>query len=198
MGPWEGIYLGLFVFGAGFLLIQVVLGQFGHADVHASGDGDTGFDTHASAHGHAEDSGHQHSGGHDLSFMTPLIIAPTLAGIGTVGLLLALLWNVPWLLHLPLALLGGLALGYAIFFVLARIIAPMQGSSEVRVGELWGTVAEVTTPIPENRLGEIRFIASGSYHTTPARSVTGETIPRGATVMIEKVENSIAFVRTTR
>ncbi len=188
---WQGVYLGLFIFGAGFLLLQMLLGQFSEAEPdtaeHPDLDG-----------GSADSAGHDHHTGHDVSFLTPLIIAPTLAGVGAVGLFLSVTWSIPWLLHLPIALVAGLVLGYAIFFVLARILAPMQGSSEVRVSELWGTVAEVITPIPENRLGEIRFIAHGAYHSTAARTVSGEPLTRGQTVIIEKVENAVAHVRPTR
>ncbi|MDQ4074711.1 MAG: MSCRAMM family adhesin SdrC [Chloroflexota bacterium] len=200
-GIWEQIYLGLFVFGTGFLLLQVFLGQFGDADLDSDFDADLDVDTDFDVDGDFDADLDTESGSHaglDVSFLTPLIIAPMLAGVGAVGLFVALFLNSSVLLHLPLALLGGFALGYAIFFVLAKVIAPMQGSSEVRVGELWGTVAEVITPIPENRLGEIRFVARGSYISAPARSVTGELIPRGQMVMIEKVENSVAFVRPTQ
>jgi hypothetical protein len=196
-GMWNLLYLGLFVFGSGFLLLQVLLGQLGDSDVDFDSDVDLDADFDAELDGgfdaELDSDLDAHSGprvGADVSFLTPLIIAPMLAGTGAVGLFLS--WLLGWsvLLHLPLAILGGFALGYALFFLLARVIAPMQGSSEVRVSQLWGTVAEVITPIPENRIGEIRFIANGAYVSTPARSSTGELIPRGKTVMIEKVENS--------
>lgn len=200
-GVWESLYLGLFVFGSGFLLIQLLLGNFGDAEIE--GDLEADFDAELEVEGDfdaeldadATDGAQAQSG---VSFLTPLIIAPTLAGLGAVGLFASLLLGWPWLLHLPVAIVGGVAMGYALFYFLARIIAPMQGSSEVRMGSLWGTVGEVITPIPENRIGEIRFVARGSYLSAPARSVTGEMIPRGETVMIEKVVDSVVFVRPTQ
>lgn len=200
-GIWENIYLGLFVFGAGFLLLQVVMGQFGSADIDSDLDGDldggldSDGDIDGDAHLDADHSGHHV--GVDVPFLTPLVITPMLAGTGLIGLLLTLGFSWPFFLHLPVALLGGFAVGYAIFYVLAKLIAPLQGSSEIRVNELWGTVGKVITTIPANRLGEIRFIAGGSYVSHPARSATGQKLARGQKIIIEKVENSVAIVRPT-
>lgn len=211
-GFWESLYAGLLMFGGGFLLVQLFLGQLGDADIDGDvdaelevvdGDLDLEVDGDLDADG-AESHALQHGGAQaysdlpSVSFVTPLVIAPTLAGIGFTGLMLTLVLNLGVVLHLPLAIVSGIALGYAVFFLLAKVIAPMQGSTEVRVGELWGTVAEVTTPIPAGRLGEIRFVARGAYQSTPARSVTGEALPRGQMVMIEKIENAVALVRPTR
>jgi hypothetical protein len=212
-GIWANIYLGLFVFGAGFLLLQVMMGQFGDSDIDSELDGgldmDGHFDGHVDVDGHFDGDGHSHgdfdvdvdhTGHHvgvDVPFLTPLVITPMLAGTGVIGLLLTLGFNWPFFLHLPLALVGGFAVGYAVFYILAKLIAPMQGSSEVRVNQLWGTVGKVITSIPANRMGEIRFIANGAYVSYPARSATGQMLARGQKVIIEKVENSVAFVRST-
>lgn len=198
-GFWENLYLGLFLLGTGFLLIQFFMGNFGDADFDADVDADLDFDADVDVDGDIDADAHASHGNHpSVSFLTPLIILPTLAGIGFTGLIASLLLGLPVLIHLPMALIGGMVLGYSLFYLLAKVLAPMQGSSEVRVSEIWGTVAEVVTPIPAGRVGEVRFIAKGSYHSTPARSITGESIGRGQPVMIEKIENSVAFVRPTQ
>lgn len=199
------LYVGLALFGTLFLLIQLLLGH-GHGELQTDvgSDFDVNFDTDVDLHldtdiGHDADFGHSHFdvNGPSVSFLTPLIIAPALAGIGVVGVAATMGLGLPLLLHLPLALAGGVLTGGALYYLLARVLAPMQGSSEVRISELWGTVAEVVTPIPAGRSGEIRFIAQGSYLSVPARAVTGEAIPRGQPVIIERVEDSVAYVRKT-
>lgn len=220
-GGWELFYLASFLLGFGYLLILGVMSGGGGSDSDVGGDGGDvpeanleleahgeldahgdldGHDLDHAGDGHEIDAAHHDHGaaGHEYSFFTPLVMASLLAGVGGAGLFGSLTLNLPWLFHLPLAALGGLGVGRLIWWLFARVIYPMQGSSEVRVHKLWGTVAEVTTPIPANRLGEIRFVAGGSYVSTPARSATGEMLPRGQIVVIEKIENSIAIVRATR
>lgn len=193
-GLWENLYLGLLLFGAGFLLIQLLLGNLGDAEL----DGELDTELEPALEGELDSPGGEHGANSGVSFLTPLIIAPALAGIGLVGLVATLALGLPLLIHLPLALVVGFGVGYALFFLLARVMAPLQGSSEVRVSELWGTVAEVITPIPAGRVGEVRFVARGSYVATPARSLTGESLARGQLVMIERIENSVALVRPTQ
>jgi hypothetical protein len=201
-GGWELLYLGTFLCGLGYLLMLVIGGQLGGGH-HL----DTSVETHLDVSGHHLDvqadggghlsTDHSHDGAHEVSFLTPTVIASMLAGVGGVGLFATLTLGLPWLFHLPIAALGGWVVGYLAFLLYAKVIVPSQGSSEVHVADLWGTVAEVTTPIPAGRLGEIRFVASGSYISIAARNQNGEALPRGQLVIIEKVENGVALVRPT-
>lgn len=209
-GTWELIYFGCFLFGFGYLLITAFAGQMGgdaeadfdtDFDADLDGAGDLDFDADVDGAGDVDagghDADHNHSSGQEFSIFTPLVIASLLTGMGGSGLFATLTLNLPWFLHILVASLGGWAVAYMIWALFAKVIYPMQGSSEVRVGELWGTVGELTTSIPEGRIGEVRFIAGGSYVSHPARSASGEMLPRGKTVIIEKVENSVAIVRPT-
>ena len=203
-GTWQLVYFGCFLFGFGYLLITAFAGQIGadaEADLDADFDGDLDFDADVDAgdiEAGAHDAAHDHGSGYEFSIFTPLVLASLLTGIGGSGLFATLTLKLPWFLHILVALFGGWAVAYMIWAFFAKVIYPMQGSSEVRVNELWGTVGELTTPIPEGRIGEVRFVAGGSYVSHPARSATGKMLPRGQTVMIEKVENSVAIVRPTK
>jgi len=199
-GMWELIYFGCFLFGFGYLLIVAFAGQIGgdaeaELDTDFEADFDADLDGDVDAGGHDVD--HSHDAGHEFSIFTPLVIASLLTGVGGSGLFATLTLNLPWFLHILVASLGGWAVAYMIWALFAKVLYPMQGSSEVRVGELWGTVGELTTSIPEGRVGEVRFIAGGSYVSHPARSASGDMLPRGQMVIIEKVENSVAIVRPT-
>ncbi len=203
-GTWELIYFGCFLFGFGYLLITAFAGQIGggaEADLDADldGAGDLDFDADAGEiEAGANDVDHNPGSGYEFSIFTPLVLASLLTGMGGSGLFAILTLKLPWFLHILVAALGGWAVAYMIWAFFAKVIYPMQGSSEVRVSELWGTVGELTTPIPEGRIGEVRFVAGGSYVSHPARSATGKMLPRGQTVIIEKVENSVAVVRPTK
>jgi hypothetical protein len=50
-----------------------------------------------------------------------------------------------------------------------------------------GVQAVVTTPIPANGLGEVRFEVHSERMSRPARSADGSAIARGSTVTIEQV-----------
>lgn len=194
-GLWELIYLGFFLLGFAFLFILSLGGQLdADADLDLDADIDVDVDLDADM-----DAGHDHGALHEVSFFTPFVLASLAAGVGGVGLFASFTLGLKqWWAHLPVAILGGWLLGYLVYLFYARVILASQGSSEVKESQLWGTVAEVTTPIPEDRLGEIRFVAKGAYVISPARTVSGDPLPRGQMVMIEKIEGSVAYVRPTR
>lgn len=200
---WELIYLASFLLGTGYLLILALMGNIGgDADVDLDADVDADFDLDGDLDADLDadaDADQSHDGAQEFSIFTPIVFAALMTGIGATGLFAFLTLGLTiWFLHLPVAALGGWVLAYMIWWFFAKVIYPMQGSSEVRVSELWGTVGEVITPIPDNRVGEIRFIAAGSYVSSPARSATGKALPRGQTIIIEKIENSVAIVRPTK
>ena len=69
------------------------------------------------------------------------------------------------------------------------------GLSEVHLQELHGIEAEVITSIPADSVGEIAFVAQGGRVTYTAKSADSTAIPRGTTVMIEKVVGGVAIVQ---
>jgi hypothetical protein len=54
-----------------------------------------------------------------------------------------------------------------------------KGSSEGRVANLIGQTAAIATPIPENGVGEISYVQTGSRYSAPARSEKGGAIAAG-------------------
>ena len=51
------------------------------------------------------------------------------------------------------------------------------------------------TPIPASGVGEVALVAQGGRLTYTARSGTGQAIPRGTAVVVEKVVGGVAVVR---
>jgi len=68
-------------------------------------------------------------------------------------------------------------------------------SSEVRQARLIGQVAEITTPIPVNGVGQIAFVAEGSRVTYSARATDEQSaFERGTPVRIERIVGGMAYV----
>jgi hypothetical protein len=59
---------------------------------------------------------------------------------------------------------------------------------------LQGHVATVTAPIGPAGEGEIAYVVEGTRHTTRARGLDGSVADRGIEVVIERIENGIAYV----
>ena len=71
----------------------------------------------------------------------------------------------------------------------------MQASSQVRTLELGGTIGQVIASIKADGVGEITYVAKGSRISSPARSATGQDIPRGTMVTIVHMVGGTALVR---
>jgi hypothetical protein len=92
------------------------------------------------------------------------------------------------------AALGGFVIAIIAHFAFGYFLIAPQGSSEVRLQDFPGMQAEVITPIPVGSVGEIAFVSQGGRVTYTAQSSNGEAIPRGATVVVEKVIGGVAMV----
>jgi hypothetical protein len=59
---------------------------------------------------------------------------------------------------------------------------------------LQGHVATVTAPIGPASEGEISYVVEGTRHTVRARGLDGSVAERGTEVVIERIENDVAYV----
>ncbi|MGQ9849714.1 MAG: NfeD family protein [Aggregatilineaceae bacterium] len=123
-----------------------------------------------------------------------LAIASFISSFGAFGLIAATLLGTGAVLSFVLALAGGILIGMAAQVFFLYILSPTI-SSEVRQTRLIGQVAEITTPIPPNGVGQIAFVAQGSRVTYSARA-TDETraLERGTPVRIERIVGGMAYV----
>lgn len=126
--------------------------------------------------------------GLSISMMAIAFFISAFGAFGILGTSLGL--NV---LSLFLALGGGMVFGVLgqAFFV--YVLSPTTNSM-VNQSALVGTLAEVTTPIPQDGIGQIALVAGGGRMTLSARSVGGESIVRGTEVRVEKIVGSVALV----
>ena len=77
----------------------------------------------------------------------------------------------------------------------------MNEASTTKTDRSWiwqwliGIVAEITTPIPENGIGQIAFVAKGSRITYSARATDEQSpVERGTPVRIERIVGGMAYV----
>jgi len=131
----------------------------------------------------------------EVSPLSPITIAAFITSFGGVGIVATQLFRVSPEMSLLWAMLGGVVTGGVVYLLYGRLLVAMQASSEVRQRELTGIVGEVIAPISTDGVGEISYVAKGSRISSPARSATGQAIPRGALVTIERVIGGTTLVR---
>lgn len=182
------VLLGLGVVYALFLLFSGQLAGDGHMDF---GSGDAGVDLDGGVeHGLAADGDSQHG----ISPISPLTVSTFITAFGAVGLISRHLFNVSDRFSLVWASLGGLIFSILIYVGFTYLFIKPQGSSEVRLAEQSGKIAEVITPIPKDGIGEIAFIAQGGRVTYSARSRDETEIRRGQAVRIVQIVGGVATV----
>ncbi len=123
-----------------------------------------------------------------------LAIASFISSFGAFGLIAVTLFDAGPIASLIVALLGGIVIGIAAQFFFLYILSPTI-SSEVQQTKLIGIVAEITTPIPANGVGQIAFVAKGSRVTCSARATESDLgMSRGTAVRIERIVGGMAYV----
>lgn len=134
-----------------------------------------------------------HDGVAEATGVSMIAIASFVTSFGAFGLVTAM-GGAGTLLSLLAALVGGLIFGIAAQVFFLYILSPTI-SSEVRQAQLIGHAGEITTPVPENGVGQMALIAEGSRMLYSARSADqGVKIARGTPVRIERIVGNVAYV----
>jgi len=182
------ICLGVgFTFTLGSLIFGHLLGgghDFGHIETgHIEGAG-----------GHAE-AGLENTDMPGMSPFSPMIIACFVASFGGLGIIFHQIpaTSSPWVTA-PLALAGAFVIASMLFWLLRSLFRATQSSSESKVANVIGLVAEVITPIPEQGVGEIAYVQKGARYSAPAREQTGAPVSNGQPVRIVRVAGSQFYV----
>jgi membrane protein implicated in regulation of membrane protease activity len=131
------------------------------------------------------DMGHDLGHDHEIGLFSPKIIFSFTLGFGAAGTIasaygLRPLWCV----------LSGSFVGFILSLAAYGIMAifyKQQSSSVIPTAKAVGRVANVTSAIPDNGVGEVGLDVLGQYQIYLARSGKGTPIPKGARVKV--VEN---------
>ena len=176
------IYLICLVLGLLFTLISGFLGHFfgGHDGVGTGGHADGGV---------------SHDGVGGISIFSPTVLASFVTAFGAFGLVCS---EIPatssvWV-SAPISFVGGLIIALGVFWLFNFMFHKTESSSEGRVTKLIGQDAVTVSPIPENGVGEISYVQSGSRYSAPARNENTAAIGTGKTVKITRIVGNQFFV----
>ncbi len=175
------VFIGCLAFGAFYTVISLVLGgqSFDHSMDHGGGI----------AADHVGDSAD------GPSPFNPLVIASATTAFGAVGLTAMKGFGMSGLMSTIVALAFAGIIGAGIFFGIVKFIYGSQSNSVFSLSDLIDTEAEIMTPIPRNGLGEIAYVSNGIRYTLSARSLEGDSVHRGAMVVIREITGNVANVQ---
>lgn len=178
------VYLICLGVGLTFTLFSVIFGHvFGGHDGHVDGSG-----------GHAE-AGVDSSDMPGVSVFSPTIISSFVTAFGGFGFIFTRFSSTGSpVVSAALAMVCAAIVAGAVFTFLHKVFDKTQSSSESKVANLVGVTASVITPIPENGVGEIAYVVSGTRYTAPARVENGTPISNGKPVQITRVVGTQFFV----
>jgi hypothetical protein len=130
---------------------------------------------------------------------SPFFNLPALAafaiGFGAVGYPLASRTTLPaWGVLLIAAGGGALAISGAITLLAAWALRGASAGSHLDQHDIQGQLAVVTRDIAAATPGEIAYELSGREMKVPARALTAKPLAAGIEVVIDRIENGVAFV----
>lgn len=170
---------------------------FGGGD--SDGGGDAGgaeaqVDYGVDGGGHGTASAGADGAGFSFPFFSPLAIATLLGTTGACGLIALKGFGLAGIRSLVAALPAALILTYIVTYASWRLVSRSRGSSQIRLEDLKGALAEVITPIPAGGIGEVAAMVAGQRYTAPARDEAGREVPRGARVTVRAMLGTTLIV----
>ena len=117
------------------------------------------------------------------------------AGFGATGYLLASRTTLEvWAIVLLALAGGGLVLAGMITLLARWALRGMTVPTTTEPEDIQGQPAIVTREISLGSVGEISYEQDGAQLSVPARGLDTRTMPAGTEVVIDRIENGIAFV----
>jgi membrane protein implicated in regulation of membrane protease activity len=212
-------YVVFAVLGCGYVALAVALGHLGDfGGDHGGGHGGHGHDAHG-GHGHdaqGHDAHGHHGGkvdygvageGHGVAaasshaaphfnfpFFSPLALATLFGSLGAYGLIGQFGLHLGDTSSLLAAVPAAAITSYLVTYAAWRLVTGSVGSSQIRLADLSGAHAEVTTPIPAGGIGEVAAMVDGQRYSGAAREVDGREVPRGAHVTVRGLTGTTLVV----
>jgi hypothetical protein len=117
-------------------------------------------------------------------FFSPLALATLMASVGGFGLVAQFGFHAGDTASLLIAIPAALATAYAVTYAAWKIAGSAVATSVIRLADLDGALAEITTPIPAGGTGEALAIVRGQRYTASAREAGGGALARGTPVAV--------------
>jgi membrane protein implicated in regulation of membrane protease activity len=183
---WSDFYLFCFIVGFALVAISFLAGA---VHIHLP------FRLHFPfASGHHGGVGGVRGGGH-ISRFNALSALMFLAWFGGTGYLLTRHSHLVALLSLAISTVAGLAAAWVIFRFMVKLMQTTDTPMKSEDYRIEGSVGTLSMPIRQNGTGEIIFSLGGVRRCAGARTEDGQTIEKGAEVVIERYDKGIAYVK---
>jgi membrane protein implicated in regulation of membrane protease activity len=188
---WEAIYLTCFGVGLVLSVLAFFSGfghlHFGHVRMHF---------------------GHQHVGGqHGASFKAGVRHASQMSPLNGFTIVAFLCWfgGTGYLLHhgsafsnslvLLFSVVSGLGGASVVFWFLSKVLMAREKTLEPADTDIVGMVGKLSGGIPKGGAGEMLYSQNGARWSAVVRAEDGESIERGAEVIVMRRAKGVAYVR---
>ncbi|QRG66899.1 NfeD family protein [Brevibacillus choshinensis] len=141
--------------------------------------------------GHADWMSHHHA---HLPVLQPILLVSGATAFGAAGYLLGRFTSLSDLVVVGLAVLIGIGLAVASYFLWVQPMSRAENSTGYTMSQLVGKLGEVCTTIPANGLGEVlvKMVSGTTFHM--AASLDGEQIRQGSRVVVVEVRDHVLHV----
>lgn len=180
-----GFSLSVLSFLAGAVHIHLPFKM--HLPFHGAGHGAHGV------HAHGASSASSHNGAH-ISWFNASSAMAFLAWFGGIGYILATHSRFIGVVVLVFAIAGGATASWLVFKFMVKLLNAESSHLKDEDYRPEGLVCTVTMPVRGAGTGEIIFMQNGVRRSAGARACNGESLEKGAEVVIERYENGVAYV----
>lgn len=191
---WSDFYLICFLVGFSLSVLSFLAGAVHihlpfkmHLPFHGAGHGLHGV------HAHGATSTSSHSAAH-ISWFNASSAMAFLAWFGGIGYILATHSRFIGVVVLAFAIAGGITASWIVFKFMVKLMNAESSHLKDEDYRHEGLVCTVTMPVRDNGTGEIIFMQNGVRRSAGARSCNGQSLEKGAEVVIERYENGVAYV----
>jgi len=130
-----------------------------------------------------------------MSILSPMSMSLFTGFFGSVGFIT---WHyAPWLGYITLipAITVAVVATEILKRAMTTLVSKLSSSSLTRKGEAIGRIAQVNTPITEDRMGEVTYVIGTTRFNSSAKAAKpGEAFARGTKVMIVETDGPVVFV----
>ncbi|MFD0694563.1 hypothetical protein ACFQZT_10710 [Paenibacillus sp. GCM10027628] len=135
--------------------------------------------------------GHGHAG---PSFFNLSSVLASLTVFGGVGYMLGSVGMTSLVLILLIALAAGLVIGWFFFLFYAKVIYKHDHTMKEDDFDLHGQLGHLSVPIHGTGTGEMKFVLQGTTRSISVKSENGESIAKGAKVIVLNMSKGVATV----
>jgi membrane protein implicated in regulation of membrane protease activity len=187
-----GLTFSVLTFLAGAVHVHIHLPFHAHLPMHG-GSVHVGHGAHGG--GGAAVKGGSLNGGAHVSWFNATTIMAFLAWFGGAGYILTRTSHLIAAVSLSLAALAGMAAATIVYRFMLKLTYAGNSLMLDEDYRIEGSVGTLSLPIRQQGTGEVIFSLGGVRRCAGARSDDGETVEKGAEVVIARYEKGIAYVK---